>query len=309
MGLDHRLNWAPYPSPKRTDRNSWPISRITKELFSFIAEQLSQVDIDCLLVLLDCLLILLDCLLVLLDCLLVLLDCLLVLLDCLLVLSTKIENVVSDQHCDIASLHPCNHAEADTRIMLHLTHGVQQGHAHLFVCTVDSDVVVLAVSIFQELQELGVEELLVKLSISKHYLDIPIHHVCLKLRPQKSISLPLFHALTVCDTTSQMLGCGKKTAWAVWDAMPRLTATFLSILDDPTSFTLESDHLKYFERFVVLMYSKSCSAEALFRGTSCFRYNPPNKSSSVPACKEEHTPVSIHLATGNDDIASTSIIQ
>ncbi len=215
------------PIPKRDWQKFLANIQNNKELFSFIAEQLSQVDINCL-----------------------------------LVLSTTIENVVSNQHCDIASLHHCNHTETNTQIMFHLRHGAQQGHAHIFVRTMDGDVVMLAVSIFQELLELGVEQLLVELGSSKHYL--PIHHVCLKLGPQKSISLSLFHALTGCDTTSQILGCGKKTAWAVWDVMPGLSATFLSILDDPILFMLESVHLKQIERFVVLMHSNMYSYHEYF---------------------------------------------
>ncbi len=73
-------------------------------------------------------------------------------------------------------------------------------------------------------------------------------------------SLPLFHAFTGCDTTSQLLGCGKKTAWAAWENMPEITETLLALMEDPNSFVLDSIHMQRFERFHVIMYSKSCSA-------------------------------------------------
>jgi hypothetical protein len=130
----------------------------------------------------------------------------------------------------------------------------------VFVRTVDSDVLVLAICFFHELQQIGLLELWVGLGSGKHYRDIPVHEIYSQLGPQKSLALPLFHALSGCDTTSQMLGCGKKTAWVIWIAMPDLTDTFLSLISDPHSLTLESEHMKLIERFTVLMYSKSCSA-------------------------------------------------
>ena len=42
--------------------------------------------------------------------------------------------------------------------------------------------------------------------------------------------------------------------------MPDLTDTFLALISDPDSLTLDSEHMKRIERFTVLMYSKSCSA-------------------------------------------------
>lgn len=109
-------------------------------------------------------------------------------------------------------------------------------------------------------QQIGLLQLWVGLVSSKYYHDIPVHEVYSQLDPQKSLALPLFHALSGCDTTSQILGCGKKTAWAIWSAMPELTDTFLSSTSDPDSFTLESEYMKLNERFTVLMYNKSCSA-------------------------------------------------
>ena len=78
------------------------------------------------------------------------------------------------------------------------------------------------------------------------------------LGPSKSLALPLFHSLTGCDTTSQCLGCGKKTAWAAWTSLPDLTDTLLALTEDPTLFSIYSLHMQRIERFVVLMYSKGC---------------------------------------------------
>ena len=46
---------------------------------------------------------------------------------------------------DLESLSPCNHEEADTRMILHVNHATHHGHHKIMIRTVDTDVVVLAV--------------------------------------------------------------------------------------------------------------------------------------------------------------------
>ena len=52
---------------------------------------------------------------------------------------------------DAHLLAPCNHEEADSRMMLHVAHAAQHDHHHILVCTVDTDVVVLAVMVAETL--------------------------------------------------------------------------------------------------------------------------------------------------------------
>ena len=73
--------------------------------------------------------------------------------------------------------------------------------------------------------------------------------------------LPLFHALTGCDTVSHLLGCGKKTAWSAWQNTTGLTEAFTMLIREPKAFNAESYHMKMIERFVVIMYSKTCGLE------------------------------------------------
>ena len=52
---------------------------------------------------------------------------------------------------DVAGLAPCNHEEADTRMMLHAAHAAHAGHSKIIIRTVDTDVVVLAVALTRTL--------------------------------------------------------------------------------------------------------------------------------------------------------------
>ena len=72
------------------------------------------------------------------------------------------------------------------------------------------------------------------------------------------MALPLFHAITECDTISHFLGCGKKTAGASWQNTPGLTETLLALTNAPSCFSLGSLQMQKLEQFVVITYSKGC---------------------------------------------------
>ena len=148
------------------------------------------------------------------------------------------------------SLMPCTQEEADTRIFTHAADIVQNGLLKVMIITVDSDVVVLAVSLFQELD---LEELWVKYGVGDCTRYVPAHDISSSLGPFKSCTLPLFHALTGCDTVSAFKHKGKRTAWDTWKVYPELTTTLLSLMDNPT---LTPESLAVIERFVILMYDR-----------------------------------------------------
>ncbi|KAL8591565.1 hypothetical protein ACOMHN_055532 [Nucella lapillus] len=174
----------------------------------------------------------------------------------ILLLTTKAQMVLCKKPFDLTSVSPCQQEEADTRIMLHLQHAAQQGHQKAFIRTVDSDVVILAVSLFHDL---GLSEVWVGLGTGKWYKDIPVHHIAQLLGPQKCQALAFFHVYTGCDCASAFHRIGKKTAWKVWGTLPVITDTFVRITHDPTCLTMDSLHMRLLERMTVAMYSKTCA--------------------------------------------------
>ena len=83
------------------------------------------------------------------------------------------------------------------------------------------------------------------------------------LGPQHCEVLPFFHAFTGCDVVSSMLGISQNTAWNAWNAYPKVTNTFVVIIQYPSSLILDSPHMRRLERWTVLMYSKNCDAKLL----------------------------------------------
>jgi hypothetical protein len=111
------------------------------------------------------------------------------------------ENVIaSDAEFDVCGISPSWHEEADGRLLLHVKHAADNGHDYISIRTVDSDVVVVAVSVFKEI--VNKKELWIDFGSGKHRRMISVHDLCSQLSPEICSNLPIFHAITGCDTVS-----------------------------------------------------------------------------------------------------------
>ncbi len=95
----------------------------------------------------------------------------------------------------------------------------------------------------------------------KNYRVLAAHDIAKAHGEEKAAALPVFHAITWswCDTTSLFAGREKKTAWAVWDSYPDVTEVFLKLVYCPSE--VPKGHLTILERFVVLLYDRTCSLD------------------------------------------------
>jgi len=149
------------------------------------------------------------------------------------------------------------------------------------VRTVDTDVVVIAIATLNKIKP---EKLWVAFGTGEKFRFIPIHEIAATLGPRKSAALPMFHAITGCDTVSSFAGIGKKTAWSTWNAYSEVTEAFeeMEHMADPIS----DESMEMLERFVVLMYCRTSdlsrvndARKQLFSQTSHTLENiPPTKA-------------------------------
>ena len=170
-------------------------------------------------------------------------------------MTTCLNSVLSSpQMADDTSLHPCNHEEADTRIMLHVKHCVSSGLTRVMIRTTDTDVVVLATACCHRIPATSIW---VAFGVGKNFQYIGAHEIAVRLGPGPSKALPAFHALTGCDTVSFFAGKGKAKAWEVWMAFPQATEAFLYLASGPDA--LQETYCETLEQFVVLIYDKTSS--------------------------------------------------
>lgn len=117
------------------------------------------------------------------------------------------DHVLTAQACD-GLQGEFGHKEADTRMLLHAVHAAGCGHKKLLIRTVDTDVVVLAVS---QAQHLNLSKMWVAIGTGKSYLVLArLIVININIIPEKALTLPSFHAFTGCDTSLPMPGKEKK---------------------------------------------------------------------------------------------------
>ena len=125
-----------------------------------------------------------------------------------------------------AYISPCNHEETDTRVILHANDAGIQGFRDILIRTIDTDIVVLAVTFY---------EVKLKLHVGfvwncKNARHIAIHEIASFLGPPKVRAPAGFHAFTECDLTSSFSGYEKLSAWATWTSFTEATLAFQCLL-------------------------------------------------------------------------------
>ena len=176
------------------------------------------------------------------------------------VVSTKGNAVVCNRETDdTSSLSLCNHEEADTRLLLHAADAAKNGLKKIMLRTVDTDVVVIAVSTFQDL---GLSELWIAFGVGKHFRYIAAHEIGSTLGQQKSRALLAFHAFTGCDQTSSFKHIGKKTAWDALSVYDEVTEVFRCLSSAPSIEAL-TNAFPILERYTVIMYDRTSTCRSV----------------------------------------------
>ena len=141
---------------------------------------------------------------------------------------------------------------------LNVNHATKQFSKHL-IKTVDSDVIVISVTVFNQLQ--GVNELWIEFRRGKTLKYISIHEIVNSLGKVSSRAVSFLHALSGCDATSAVAGKGKLSYYNTWSQLPEITPTFAK-LGNVTDFNLVADDdFTQIERFFIILYSPTINTE------------------------------------------------
>ena len=153
----------------------------------------------------------------------------------------------------------CDHEEVDSRMCIHVKDALNKGAHKIYIRTVDTDVIVILVSVFLNLQDNYPDtQLWVGFGTGKSFKYYFINDICEYLGREMSRALPFFHAFTGCDTTSQFFGKCKRIAWESWKSFPEVTEAFLSVMNQHFQFLkVDSTAMKLLERFTCILYDKT----------------------------------------------------
>ena len=89
------------------------------------------------------------------------------------IIATAQEDVMSnDVDTNLKDIMLSNQEEADTRLLLHVFHACKKGFEKVSIITADTDVVVIALYHYSDLQ---IDELWVRFDVGEHKRWLPIH--------------------------------------------------------------------------------------------------------------------------------------
>ena len=141
----------------------------------------------------------------------------------------------------------CNHEEADSRVVVLILHALEQGVKRIKVRTADTDVIVILVGVFFKIQ--SCIDLWIAFGVGKNFRFYSVNLICTNIGEAMSLLLPVFHALTGCDTTSTFRGKSKKLAWQAWQAYDDVTETFQYLASHSFEYlNIDSIHFQKIER-------------------------------------------------------------
>ena len=136
-------------------------------------------------------------------------------------------------------------------MFVHVKKMANSGQQKAIIKTVDTDVVIIALAPFSEL---NLEELWIAFRTGKDRHWLPIHKYATKLGEQTCSGLLFWYSFTGCDIIA-FPGKRKKTAWETWRSYPEVTEVFARLLN--ALATIAECDFAVLEGFVVLMYNRS----------------------------------------------------
>ena len=86
--------------------------------------------------------------------------------------------LTSATRSDLRFLEPCNHEEADTRLLVHVLDACSSGHRRILIKTNDADSLVLAVSVAENLPA---DEIWISYGTGKHLRHLAAHEIAKKI--------------------------------------------------------------------------------------------------------------------------------
>ena len=106
------------------------------------------------------------------------------------------EGIYSSDGTEPVTLLPCNQEEGEYRHYLCSENMSKEAVNKAMIFTVDTDVVVIATSVFSEF---SLPELWIKFEKTANRKYMPIREIVKPLGPERAGCLTLFHSLTGCD--------------------------------------------------------------------------------------------------------------
>ena len=109
----------------------------------------------------------------------------------------------------------------------------RNGYKKFAIRTVDTDVLILAISFFHELK-VDVDEPWVVFGAWKKRCFFRVHEIYNQIGEVRARAMPFFYAMTGCDQVSFLLQITKLCPWKVWESFDDVTAVLVKLRNQPS---------------------------------------------------------------------------
>ena len=185
----------------------------------------------------------------------------------------------------------CDHEEADGRFMFHINHGITVDHyQQIILASADTDIFICSLYHFLRWMHFDLHELWMLCAQGAHSRAVPIHTIATSMDSDVIDIMPAVHALTGCDTTSNV---GTKKA-ALEAAESGISERLLRFAKEPLSI----DVITNAEQFLICCCSPKSKAKIFDRlrfeeyHKQAFKFDlekiPPTSSSIINHIKRAY---------------------
>ena len=136
-----------------------------------------------------------------------------------------------------------------------------KGHKVVLVDTVGTDAVVIAISWFNELSQLGLEKLWIEFGVGINRKWIPIHNLTSVLGI-KGAGLLFWYDFTGCDAVSTFGGKGKLSAWTTWRVFDDIAPVFEKYSHHSQRARVKYVDIRILERSTCSLYRRTTTFES-----------------------------------------------
>lgn len=149
-----------------------------------------------------------------------------------------------------------DHKEADSKMIAFCKFLLSQSLERMIISSPDTDVLVICC--YHKLCCLDIPEVWFKTGVSTRRRFIPVHDINTQLGSLLTNLLPVFHAITGCDSVSSFNGIGKKTAFKLLRESKEKFREMIYFGDTPCLDT-DSSYIEVCISFICLLYD-SCES-------------------------------------------------
>ena len=175
-------------------------------------------------------------------------------------------------------------------MITHNPNAINSGMKSVLIKTGDTDVVAILCGQYHRLQQSA--KVWIAFGSGKHQQNIDLGVIFTSFGPKDCVSMPLFHALTGCDTTSAFRTKGKKMCMATWKKNPWFSDVLVELATNPfNQITMDSQEFHEIETFISNLYSSEGTnvnqvRKSMFcHTTQDLRRLPPTRDALLQHCK------------------------